>query len=190
MARHIIYIPGIGDHHSYGQDIAIQLWRLFGLTPHYLPLGWNKPEGFDVKQRRILELVDRLQSKNNSVSLVGVSAGASAVLNAFAHSNKITKVICISGKINNPQTIGEKVFVVNPDFGQSMSNLSKSLAGLGAKKSKILSIHPWRDQTVPIADTRIQGTKELTLPGRNHATGIFIGVILGSYSIAKFVRSK
>jgi pimeloyl-ACP methyl ester carboxylesterase len=190
MARHVIYIPGIGDHHAYGQNVAIQLWRLFGLKPHYMPLGWNKTEGFSIKQKRLLDLVEKLHSDNDSVSLVGVSAGASAALNAYARSAVISRVICICGKINNPETISNQTFVANPDFGESMYSLAASLALLDKKTNHIMSIHPWRDQIVPIPDTLIKNAQEKTLPGWSHATGIFFGVIFGSFSISKLIHSK
>lgn len=188
MARHVIYIPGIGDHRSYGQNIVIQLWRLFGLRPHYMPLGWNKAEGFEAKQQRLLELIDSLHSKNNSVSLAGVSAGASASLNVFSVSNKITKVVCICGKINRPETIGKHLLRVNPDFGESMALLPAALERINPKK--VLSIHPVKDQAVPIPDTYIKGAEEKTLPGWSHTSGIFFGITLGTWVISRFISRK
>lgn len=188
MSRHVIYIPGIGDHHSYGQNIAIQFWRLFGLRPHYMPLGWNKAEGFETKQQRLLDLIDSLHSENNSVSLVGVSAGASAALNAFSASNKITKVVCICGKINRPETIGKHLLKINPDFGESMARLPAALQRINPKK--VLSIHPVKDQTVPIPDTYIEGAAEKTLPGWSHTSGIFFDITLGSSVISRFISRK
>ena len=77
MAHHIIYVPGLGDHKTYGQNIGIQIWRLFGFVPHYFPLGWATKEGFDQKLGRLLRQVDALRDQGHAVSLVGVSAGAS-----------------------------------------------------------------------------------------------------------------
>ena len=191
MSKHVIFVPGLGDHRSYGQNIAIQLWRLFGLKPHYLALGWGIKQGYAAKQDRLLELVDSLYDAGNTVALVGVSAGASATLNAYASSNKISKLICICGKINNPQTVHLKTFEDNPDFEKSVNLVSQSLATLSPSQiASIMSIHPWRDQTVPIADTIIIGAKERTFPGWSHVSGIFFGIILGSVSISRFINSN
>lgn len=189
MVRHVIYVPGLGDHRAHGQNIAIQLWRIFGLRPHYMPLGWNNGEGFNAKQKRLLELVDTLCATGDSVSLVGVSAGASAVLNTYAQSSNVSKVVCICGKINNPETISKQRLAANPDFGESMGSLAESMRSLKSKTKNILSIHPWRDQIVPPSETIIKGAKEMTLPGWNHVSGIFFGVVFGSYAISRFVRS-
>jgi len=190
MAYHAIYIPGLGDKRPYGQNIAIQLWRFFGITPHYFPLGWNKPEGYSTKQNRLIQKIETLSKNGDVVSLVGVSAGASAALNAYAQSNKISKTILISGKINNADTISPKFFLENPDFKQSMQLVKVSLQKLPLNKvSNIMSTHPWRDQTVPILDTIVDGAKEKTLPGWSHATGIFFGAIFGAASISRFIRA-
>lgn len=191
MAHYVIYVPGIGDHRTYGQNIAIQLWRLFGLRPIYMPLGWNKDEGFNKKQARLMDRIASLKSKGHSVSVVGVSAGASAVLNVFALSDDISGVVCISGKINNPGTVWKRVLAANPDFKESLNRVSNSLALLTPeKREKIMSIHPWRDMSVPIKDTIVDGAKEKTLPGWSHGSGIFFGVVAGSLPISRFILSK
>lgn len=99
MAYHAIYIPGLGDNRTYGQNIAIQLWRLFGITPHYFPLGWDGKEGYESKQKRLIQKIELLTKYGDTVSLVGVSAGASAALNTYVQSDKVLKTIFICGKI-------------------------------------------------------------------------------------------
>ena len=191
MAHYAIYVPGLGDHRSYGQEIAIQLWRIFGLRPRYLPLGWNKKTGFKAKLNQLMHEVEGLKAAGHSVSLVGISAGASAVLNAYAMSEDIASIVCVCGKINNPQTLKESTFIANPDFKESLEQLNSSLGLLGSKKrGNIMSIHPWRDQTVPIADTIIEGAMEKTVPGWSHVAGIFSGIIFGFPSISRFIRSR
>lgn len=188
MAHYAIYVPGLSDHRTYGQNVVIQLWRLFGVRPRYLALGWNKDEGLELKIARILKEVVSLRSAGHSVSLVSVSAGASAALNAYARSSDISSVVCICGKINNPETVQEATLAANPDFKKSLAQLQKSLTLLDQKKRKgILSIHPRKDQTVPVADTIIDGAQEKSTPGWNHVTGIFFAIILKSFSIARFI---
>lgn len=189
MKHAVIYVPGLGDNKSLGQDIAIRLWRPLGLEAHYFPLEWNKAEGFETKLSRLLAMINSLSDEGRSVSLVGVSAGAGAVLNAFAKTDKVTSAVCICGKIQHPETIGQRYYEQNPDFEGSMAMLARSLSLLDEdKRARILSIHPWRDQTVPIADTVIEGAKELTLPGWGHVSGIFFGVTIGAIPIARFIR--
>lgn len=190
VVRHVIYIPGLGDRQKFGQNIIIQSWRLLGLRPHYFALQWYEQEGFDKKLERILDKARKLSRNNKSVSIVGVSAGASAALNAFATSNNIDAVIIICGKVNNPGTIGKKTFDLNPDFEQSVYDVERSMKLLDKERSRILSIHPWADQTVPIKDTVIEGAKEKTFPGWSHISGIFFAVILGGPTFYKFIKQS
>lgn len=189
MKHHILYIPGLGDKHSYGQDIAINRWRRFGFTPHYFPLGWSYQEGFDTKLARVIIEIDSLTQHGDYVSLVGASAGASAVLNAYARHRGVTGVAYICGKINSPEAVSPEIFAHNPDFKESLDQLKGSLARLDAKEvGKILNIHPVRDQTVAIKDTKIAGTAEKVVPGWDHASGIFFGIISGAPAMAKFLH--
>jgi hypothetical protein len=190
MAHHVIYVPGLGDHHAHGQNIIINLWRLFGLKPHYFPLGWNNPTGFSTKLNLLNDYITELHGSGNVVSLVGVSAGASAVINAYSVNRHVSGVVYICGKINHPENVGLSTFAVNPDFKESLMLLQYNLEHLSvAGKQRLLNIYPYKDQTVPYKDTRIQGVKEIKLPGWSHAQGILSGVILGVPYIAKFLHT-
>jgi hypothetical protein len=188
---HVIYIPGIGDHRSYGQNIAIQFWRLFGLAPHYLPLGWRVKEGFDVKLERLLKRVDLLTSQGHTVSLVGISAGASVVLAAYAARPELNGVVCICGKIQNPNNIKSSTYTTNPDFKESMRRVQTSLKFLNQKSllKNVMSMYALQDKTVPPKDAKIEGATEKIVLGWDHGSGIFFGVVLGAPTIAKFLRS-
>lgn len=191
MAHHILYIPGIGDHKTYGQNIGIQVWRIFGFVPHYVPLGWAHQEGFEVKLDRILKQIDLLRSQGHTVSLVGISAGASAVLTAYSRRPEIARVVCIVGKIHHPETVGSATYRRNPDFKESMRLVENSLTRLKKEKllGNIMSIHSTRDKSVPLEDTKIAGALERTVLAWSHASGVLFGVIFGAPMIAKFLHS-
>lgn len=191
MSHHVIYVPGFGDSKSSGQKTVIQIWRLFGLHPHYLALGWSRQEGFGLKLDRLQQLIDELSGQGHTVSLVGVSAGASAVLNAYKSRKNIHKVVCISGKINRPEQINQNYFIKNPDFKEAVFGIKAILQSLSpAELKKIMSTHPRYDQIVPIDDTKIPGSVEKALPGRSHATGIFIALTVGAPAITGFIKSS
>jgi hypothetical protein len=189
MGHHVIVIPGIGDHRSFGQDLVVKVWKLYGLETHFMALGWSEKHGYDAKQTRLLTLVDTLHAAGHTVSLVGISAGGSAVINAFAASDKIHRVVCICGKLQRPDSIGKPYYNRNPDFEESMHRLASSYDKLGQdKRVRIMSTHPWHDNTVPIADTRVAGTLEKTLPGWGHISGIFFALTYGGLIIARFIK--
>lgn len=192
MALHVIYVPGLGDERPYGQKDIIRSWRIFGLHAHYLALGWAKAEGFETKLQRLLDKIDHLKTAGNDVALVGVSAGASAVINAYAQRpKKIRGVVCIVGKIQNPQTVHPRRFAHDPDFKASLYIVQDSLTKLGAHgRKKIMSIHPIYDQTVPVADTIIPGAVEKLVRTRGHIFTIFYTIIFRSRLIARFFKQS
>jgi dienelactone hydrolase len=189
MARHVIYIPGLGDYRNYGQPFALNLWRVFGVKAHYLAIKWQSDESFGEKLEKILAKIDRLEKDYGSVSLVGVSAGASAVLNAYADRPNVKNVVCICGKINNPQTIGQKVYKINPPFEESVYLLQKILKKLSSpQRARILSIHPVKDIVVPPKDTLIDDAIELEVRAKSHVAGIFYSVIIKAPTICSFIK--
>ena len=191
MAHHVIYVPGLGDSRSYGQDIAINLWRLYGLKPHYFALGWADKEPFEPKLVRLLDKAKALRKQGHKVSLVGVSAGASAVLNAYSKDKEITGAVCICGKINNPQTIGRRIYELNPAFEQSMAILKASLENLSdTKRRRLLTIYAKQDSVVPPSDSKISGAHEIQMPISGHIPGIFYAVVFKGPAIARFLRKQ
>lgn len=190
MKHHVIYVPGLGDSRPYGQPLLINLWRLYGLSPHYHAVGWADGESFTPKLQRLSEQIDKLKTPDNKVSLVGVSAGASAVLTAYSISpDKINGVVCISGKIQNSNNVAELVYLRNPAFREAMASLPGVLARLGSNERKrIMSIHPVRDQTVPPADTIITGALEKQIRASGHVQSIFYSLLFCGLSIASFLK--
>jgi predicted peptidase len=190
MKHHVIYVPGLGDERSYGQQQLLWFWRLYGLTPHYHAIGWADKEPFKFKLDHLLELIDSLKIGDNKVSLVGASAGASAVLTAYSRRfDDITGVVCISGKIQNGHTIGQKTYDHNPAFKESVAGLPAVLNKLDPNaRRRVMSIHPAKDQTVPPADTIIPGATEKQVPVRGHIQSIFYCITISAPSIAKFLK--
>ena len=190
MAYHVIYIPGLGDNMPHGQSIVLNIWRLFGLKTHYFPLGWADKEDFEPKFNRLLAKIDYLVKDGHTVSLVGVSAGASAVLNAYAKNKNIHAVVCVCGKIQNPQTVHDHTYQKNPAFKQSLARVQGSLKEISSKdRKKIMSIHPIEDSTVPVRDTIMPGAVEKQIPVKGHVFSIAYTILFGGRTIAKFVKA-
>lgn len=190
--HHVIYLPGLGDVKKHSQDRILSLWRIFGLKVHYAQIGWADGELFEPKLKRILELVDSLSKSYGKISIIGTSAGASAAINVFAARPKqIASVVCICGKLRNPQTISKERYVVNPAFEGSIKILSPSLEALSDEdRSKILSIRPLTDGVVTPRDTYIDGARSKTIPSFGHVASIVFALTLGSFGIARFVKRQ
>src|SRR5690349_5120081 len=101
----IIYIPGLGDQNPVYQRKAIGFWRHYGVEPELFQMNWGDKKPWEPKFNKLLKRIDQL-SKKGPVALVGVSAGASAVINAYAaRKDKVVGVVCIAGKIHRPENI-------------------------------------------------------------------------------------
>jgi hypothetical protein len=147
--HHVIFVPGLGDYKPQGQHLVPGYWRLFGVKGHYHPMIWNDKLSFASKLEKLLTKIDRLASDGSFVSLVGTSAGASAVLVAYAaRLDNVTGVACICGKVNHPETVESYRYIENPAFKESMAELQRVLPKLNlAARQRIVSIHPLYDGT-------------------------------------------
>jgi len=192
LAKHaIIYIPGIGDHRVGPQKTIVRAWRLYGVQTYVQPIGWGSSEPFGPKLRQLLARIDELKSAGSLVSLVGVSAGASAALNAYARrQNSVHSVVCIGGKIQNAQNINPSYFKRNPSFKGSIDMLPGSLNNLDkGDRARILSIHPLFDELVPVRDTKIDGSHSKTVPVVGHIFGIAYTITIGSRAVVGFLKN-
>jgi pimeloyl-ACP methyl ester carboxylesterase len=189
--HYIVYLPGLGDD-TFGpaQTKLLKLWKVYKLNAHYHYIGWADGEAFAPKLERILAAIDK-HAKGQTVSLVGTSAGASAALNAYAaRKDVIHSVVCICGKLRNPQTIVPARFKQNPAFQDSLTLLPSSLATLtSADRKKILSIRPLKDNMVPPADTFIEGARTALVPTAGHGLSILYALTIGSRRVASFIKS-
>ncbi len=157
-----------------------------------MPLGWRNKEGFSKKLKRITDKIDGLSKQGHRVYLSGTSAGASAVLAAYAVRPNVGGIITIAGKIYHPETISRHTQDENPDFFEAATLIQDNLKILSQRDDikNILCIYCPKDKTVPHKDAVIPDGTDYRVPGWNHGSGIFFGVILGAPAIARFIRSR
>lgn len=188
--HHIIYIPGLGDERIAGQQKAVTFWHHYGVTPHVLQMNWANNEPFTKKLQKITDLIDYLAINGNKVSLVGVSAGASATLNAFAlRANHVHRVALICGEIRLGARIGANYRRKNPAFVESKDHLHDSIALLHAQsRAKIVSYHPITDMTVPPSHTKLSGATSKIMPAFGHFWGITYGITFGAFGVVRWLK--
>src|ERR1039458_2076475 len=103
---HAFYVPGLGDPRYKSQGQLLKLWTIYGIKVHFYPMYWSDSRNFSEKFDALLKAMDPIADKEGSISLIGTSAGASAVINAYAaRKERVHRIVCISGKLKNPQTI-------------------------------------------------------------------------------------
>lgn len=189
----IIYVPGLGDHRSHGQRKVVELWRFWPVDhTEVVLMQWNQDEAFELKLSRLIARIDALNTQGYRVSLVGVSAGASAAVHAYAaRPDTVHRVVCICGKLQRPETISPHTYRANPAFRESMYLLPASLEQLdNQQRRQILSIRPLADESVPPADTVIPGARTKTIPAFSHVISIAVAITLYSGMVVRFTRKS
>ena len=188
-----IYVPGLGDDKRPKEAGLSDFWkRWHNIDLQYFPVKWAEGRHFQPKLNELLKQIDSLHSQHGRVSLVGTSAGASAVLNAYARRpDKIDSVVIICGKVLHPEGIGQSYRDSNPAFIESMDLLADSLNSLTpAQRQRILSRIPIFDGLVPLRDMRVLGAKHSKQFTFLHAPSIFLGMTLASRPAARFIKSR
>jgi hypothetical protein len=182
----------LGDHRTRLQLLAPKYWEIFGIKGHCFVMNWRDKEPFAPKLERLLEMIDGLAEDGSKVSLVGTSAGASAVLVAYAaRLDKVAGVVCICGKVNHPETIHPARFIENPAFKESLAELQRVLPKLGPRvRSRILSIRPLKDRSVPPEDTIIPGAHARVMPTIGHPFSIAITLTFGAPMLVSFLKRQ
>jgi len=193
MAYHVIYLPGVNDQKNAPIQIkALGKWRKFSLEPHFEYLGWNQSEPYQEKLNKILKMVDSLTATGQAISIIGVSAGASLAVNLFTErKDKITAVVLICGKINNPQTLGDNYKKQNPALLDCVSASDQNAKALQPQdKQKMLTIRPLFDGTVAKSDSVIAGVKNQNILSLLHAPSIYLALTLYKRFTINFLKSQ
>lgn len=189
--HHVIYVPGILDDIYHAQSLTVKTWRLYGVHGHCHPIPWAGEQKWEPKFKKLLDKIDRYKAAGHDVSLIGASAGASAVLNAYAERpDSIKSLIYICAKINAPETVSKKTYDENPAFKTSLELLQKNLKKLGPKdKAKMMSFYSPADNVVPYLATVIKGVEEKKLPPFRHGRAIMYSLSFGARDLMGFLKS-
>jgi dienelactone hydrolase len=191
MQHYVIYVPGLGDQRYKGQALLISTWRLWSVRPVLMRMEWDKGDAFAPKLQRLLDKIDELHAGGHKVSLVGASAGAGAAINAFAaRKDTISAVVCISGKINHPEGIGDSYHKRNPAFVDSAYAVQASLDRLDFEtdRTRIQSRYAIFDETVPTRDSEVVGGHNKTVPSIGHAITIATQLLFGAPFFLRFLK--
>jgi pimeloyl-ACP methyl ester carboxylesterase len=191
MSHAVIYVPGLGDGTVKAQQRLVATWRIWGVNPYVVPMIWDEGEDFAPKLQKILDEIDELHAKGHKVSLVGASAGAGAVINAFAaRKDKVSGVVCIAAKINNPESIGSSYRRRAPAFVESAYKVQSSLDRLDFEndRSRIQSRIAIFDPVIPTRDSEVVGAHNKTVPTVGHSVTIATQLLFGAPFFLRFLK--
>ena len=193
----ILLVPGLNDHeffHWHLTNLLPGLWKRWGYDLRIIRPNWNHGKTFAPKLKRILDEIDTCTSKNTKIILMGVSAGGSAALNAFAlRKDKVEKVVNVNGRVRS----GENVFlslelaaILSPAFKESVllfeNRYEKKL--LKQDRKKILIVHPILDEIVPVSTAILADVQTYIAPVVGHVIGGMCTLTIFSGRLRQFIE--
>ena len=191
--QHILIIPGLGDD-RWALKFQTRKWEVkYNIVPHVWVFGWQATNSTFEKQLRITqEEVNSLVAKYGKISLLGTSAGGSAVINLYSNNkDKIEKVICVCARLKNAN-VTQRPYLPKKKldlFIESIKTCEKNIARLTSNdKKKIMTIRPIYDDVVPVRTMSIDRATNYKIFGLQHILNIYLAVTWRSKIIADFIK--
>lgn len=144
------------------------------------------------KLDRMTDLIDKYHASGYLVSLLGTSAGGSAVINVYAmRKAKMHKVINVCGRLRSGEgarpTLKEAA-KRSKSFYDSVLQCEKVMTKFtGEDCRKILTFRPLFDELVPPSTVTVPGAKNVHLPAIEHIISIMFTITMFSEKIVGFV---
>jgi len=182
--RNLIIIPGLGDRRWYYGAFAL-IWRCFGFSTSVYVFGWND-ELASLEEKNDPFLKTIASYKDEGVSIIGVSAGGSAAINALiAYPDIVRAVITVSSPLHRFPSLRHKLL---------RQSVNKTEVGMDAAEEavlrRILSVYGISDQTVPISNSQDVRVHKKQLPSHGHAQSIATALVLHVDALRQFIISK
>lgn len=191
MKHTILYIPGLGDSNLAGRRKLLSLWRFRHVSIEICSMDWTVAEPWQTKLDKLQKRIDELVDQGSNVSLIGESAGASAVIVALTKQEmKLNQVILLCGKFQYPGRVATWRYKLNPSFKDALTESHELVPKLTeSQKAKLINLHPIYDNVVPVTETKEPGFKNSVMPIIGHATSIVFANTIWSWRIVHYIRS-
>jgi len=193
----VIFIPGLDDRVKPIARIT-RSWGDNGLSAEYIGMDWLNPETkLSEKLLHLSDLIARYSSSGDQVSLIGISAGGSAALNAFVENReKIYRVINVCGRLRTGPQTGfralERRSWKSRTFFESVKLFESRESELNNQdRQKIMTIRAmFGDQLVPSDTTIVHGATNISIPTIEHVTSIYSSLTFFSSILIKFLKNN
>lgn len=189
----IIYIPGLGDHSLKGRSKLLKPWsRYKDIEIELCPMHWTVNEPWEEKLSWLINKIDHRHGEGKLVTIIGESAGATAVINAlWLRSDKLHAAVLLCGKSQYPDRVSPHLYRRNPAFREALTDSHKIIQNLTHKqKDLLLNWHPILDLTVPVAETKIPGVKNKLFPALLHAISIVSAMTIWNWQVVHHIRKR
>lgn len=197
MSQHIaLIVPGLGDVDDMVY-YATRFWRRSGLEPIVHRIGWyEQGVDFSSKLQEIIRRIDHLYAAGNTVSLIGLSAGASAVLNAYLQRKASVKnVVAVCGRLRK----GEKGQIygfyksteTSMQYRQSVLLFEDNESGLcKCDRRNIMTVHArFGDSHAPLNTAILEYALNRVLPTGGHTVSIALALTVLAKPLLDFIHN-
>ena len=189
----LIVVPGLGGENQMLKMI-VDSWSKHGINGYIHDAGWRgNEETFQTKLEKLINQVDKLSIKGK-VSLLGTSAGGSAVINTFnERKNKIYKVVNVCGRLRTGFDVYPTLETASRSsisFKQSVLLCEKVQRSFNEEdRKKVITIRPLFDKTVPISTMTIVGARNERIISVGHVFSIALAMTLYSKKVINFLNN-
>lgn len=153
---------------------------------------WENNEKFEDKLNRLLNLIDQ-ESREGKISLLGISAGGSLVINAYLQrKSKIHRIVTVCSQLRQSHMVKNTTLSKSKAFKESVLKAENKIKALDeTEKKQILNVRSLlKDELVPKDTSVIKGTKKIEIPTEAHILTIVMALTLLSSNIIRFIKSN
>lgn len=191
----VIFVPGLGEHTTLYKHLTSD-WPKYGLNPVIHSIRWrDKNSHFQSKLQRLVSLIDTLYESGNTVSLVGVSAGASAALNAFTErKEQVSRVVSVCGRLRTGREKGfrfyETLFARSPALESSVKQFEENERNLSMEdRRRIMTTRAkFADISAPKETSILDGSYNKEIPMAVHMPTIIVALKIFPKPITVFLK--
>lgn len=192
--KNLFIIPGIGYTVDWIKFLTRNWEKEYGIEPHVVDFVWMaESDKFPLRFERMGKYLDEDIKESKDISLLGISAGGSAVVNLFyPRKDKIKKVITVCGRVHDPNV--RKMWNHKPEvlgvYEESVKLCETNLDKLTSQdKKRILTIRPLYDEVVPTKTMTIEGAVNERILAAQHMVSISLALSLYSKTIVDFLKT-
>ncbi|MCL4384071.1 hypothetical protein M1116_01300 [Patescibacteria group bacterium] len=186
--RRVLMITGLNNP-TWQMWPIVKWWQMSGFRVQVFDPKWKNGRPFGIKFRRLLKLIDQVEE--DKLSLVGISAGGSAALNAYGvRRDKINRVVTICSQLRRSRIFENRTLKQSRAFRQSVTRLEKREDKWEEEDLKnIMTVRSMLgDELVPLDTAAMRGAKNMMVPTGEHVFSIFGALTLFSAPIRQFMR--
>lgn len=189
----IIIVFGLDDGKLNFPSLLEWVWNTKQVRVHAFRAGWRSGRAYPDILESLLRLIDQLLADGDEVAVIGISAGASLAVNAYALRPQLLGIVNVCGALrlvlDMPTRFGRSV-ASSEAFRQSVVACVLSQQSLSANQlGRVLVMMP-RSDFVPLRTMSLFGAKVCRVLGFNHVQSILTAMLLYRGVMVRFLRQS